>query len=104
MKALKLIPLVLLVIILVSCNNGSPTLSIEGLWISTEESSAKFLHGTQKTVLRINKDHDGKYTARGVFLMNGTYQSELHSSVLCASLPLCDPLAHIQVKEDGHGK
>ena len=76
MKALKLIPLVLLVIILVSCNNGSPTLSIEDLWISTEESSAKFLHGTQKTVLRINKDHDGKYTARGVFLMNGTYQSE----------------------------
>ena len=75
-KELKLILSALLVIILVSCNKRNSTESIEGLWISTEETSAKFLHGTQKTVLRISKDYDGRYTARGVFLWNSSYQSE----------------------------
>lgn len=75
-KELKLILSALFVIVLVSCEKSSSTESIEGLWISTEETSAKFLHGTQKTVLRISKDHDGKYIARGVFLWNGSYQSE----------------------------
>jgi len=75
-KELKLILPALFVIVLISCEKSSSTESIEGLWIATEETSVKFLHGTQKAVLRISKDHGGKYIARGVFLWNGCYQSE----------------------------
>ena len=73
---LRLVLSALFVIVLVSCEKSSSTESIEGLWIATEETSMKFLHGTQKAVLRISKDHDGKYIARGVFLWNDCYQSE----------------------------
>ena len=49
---------------------------MEGLWISTEETSANFLSGTKKTVLWIEQANNGELTARGFFLWNGGYQRE----------------------------
>lgn len=65
----------LLIITLASCEKRNSADTIEGLWISTEETSAVFPHGTQKTVLRIGKDQHGEFTARGVFLWKGSYSS-----------------------------
>lgn len=76
MKDLKYIILALLALILVSCEKRSSKGAIEGLWISTDETSVILPNGTQKTVLRIGKEHEGEYTARGVFLWKGCYHSE----------------------------
>lgn len=76
MKTLKLILPALFVFILNSCSKSIPTADIEGLWITTEETSAKFVHGTQKIVLQIRQNQDGELTARGIFIWNGDYRSE----------------------------
>jgi len=76
MNDLKNIILALLALILVSCEKRSSIETIEGLWISTDETSVILPHGTQKTVLKIGKDHEGEYAARGVFLWKGCYHSE----------------------------
>ncbi len=79
MKTLKLILLAIFVVIHLNSsfdNYSKSTTDIEGLWISTEETSAKFSSGTQKIVLKISRNHKGELTVRGVFLWNGDYQSE----------------------------
>jgi len=61
-----------------SCHNNKSksTTDIEGLWISTEGTTAKFPNGKQEVVLKINRSINGELTASGVFLWNGNYQSE----------------------------
>lgn len=76
MKTFKLILLSLSVVILHSCNKSGLNADIEGLWISTEETSAKFLNGTQKVVLHIGQNQDGELTARGMFIWEGNYQED----------------------------
>jgi len=79
MNALKLLLLTLFMIIPISNGSGGgdkSSSSIEGLWITTEETSSRFLSGTQKILLRIHTDSNKKWTVRGVFLWNGDYQSE----------------------------
>jgi len=49
---------------------------IEGLWITNEETSSHFESGTQKVVLKIEKDSNKNLSARGFFLWNDEYQSE----------------------------
>jgi len=50
--------------------------SIDGLWISTPETSHTFSSGIFRYVFHFNLDHSGKLTARCVFLLNGKYSSE----------------------------
>jgi len=76
MKALKLLVLAFFVVILNSFYKSNPTADIEGLWITTEETSAKFAHGTQKVAIQIRQNQDGELTARGIFIWDGDYQSE----------------------------
>ena len=76
---LKLLLVTILVVInLTVCTrfNGKSISEIEGLWISTEESSSKFLSGTQEVVLQIKRENTEGLAVRGIFLWNGDYQSE----------------------------
>jgi CubicO group peptidase (beta-lactamase class C family) len=61
-----------------TCMGKTKNLStdIEGLWILTDDTAAKFPHGTQKIVLQICRNTNNVLTARGIFLWNGNYQSE----------------------------
>jgi len=90
MKTLKQILVVLFtVILLTGCYSSSDIttddvvsqqagdyVSIEGLWISTPETSYKSSSGTQSIVIHIRRDNSGELTARGDFLWNGNYQKE----------------------------
>ena len=90
MKTLKQILVVLFTVILLNdCHSSSDIsdndavsrqaadyVSIEGLWISTPETSFKSSSGTQNIVIHISRDNSGKLTARGGFLWNGDYQKE----------------------------
>jgi len=79
MKMLKLLLVTLLVVINVAvCTsfNGKSASDIEGFWILTDETAAKFPNGTQKIVLQICRANKEGLTARGIFLWNGNYQSE----------------------------
>jgi CubicO group peptidase (beta-lactamase class C family) len=79
MKTQIFLLLVLLTVsVLSGCSNntGKSNDSIEGLWVSTEETSWKFLSGTQKATLYIIQNQNGAFTVRGVFLWNDDYSSE----------------------------
>ena len=78
MKNLKLIFWVLIVgTSLNGCiNNAKSTTGIEGLWISTDETSWEFLSGIQKAVFQIKQNQNGALEANGFFLWNDDYQSE----------------------------
>ena len=52
------------------------TSGIEGLWISTPETSHTFSNGIFSYVFHISRDQRGKLTARSFFLMDGDYSSE----------------------------
>jgi CubicO group peptidase (beta-lactamase class C family) len=77
MKTLKRILLLLsTTATLSSCINNKSAKEIEGVWISTEETSTKLLHGTRKGVLQIIQNEDGTLAGHGYFLWNGDYRSE----------------------------
>jgi len=79
MNILKILLIAVFVAILLnSCfsKSSKSVMDIEGLWISTEETSTKFLSGTQQVVLQIRRDSNEEMAVRGVFLWNGDYQSE----------------------------
>ncbi|MCB0261969.1 MAG: hypothetical protein KDH95_04070 [Calditrichaeota bacterium] len=58
---------VLMAISLNSCLNNKTTTNIEGLWISTEETSALFEPWAQKVALEVRRDSINTLTARGFF-------------------------------------
>ena len=66
----------LIVISLNSCLNKNTTTNIEGLWISTEETSSQFGPGAQKVALLIRRDSTKILTARGFFLWNNEFKLE----------------------------
>ncbi|NQU85412.1 MAG: serine hydrolase [Mariniphaga sp.] len=72
----NILKITLLVIISYSCNNINSKSEIEGLWISTEETSPKFSSGIQKAVIQFNHNQNGELEARGIFLWNGEYGYE----------------------------
>lgn len=63
-------------IFLTSCYNNKTATDIEGLWISTEETSPDFGSGMRKVALFIKRDSANKMTARGLFLRNDEYSME----------------------------
>ena len=77
MKALKLILLFLAVTgTLSSCMEPKSSNEIQGLWITTEETSTKLPRGTRKGVLELLLNEDGSPAAQGYFLWNGDYLSK----------------------------
>lgn len=68
----------LIVISLNSCFNKNTisTTNIEGLWISTEETSSQFGPGANKVALLIRRDSTKILTARGFFLWNDEFKME----------------------------
>jgi CubicO group peptidase (beta-lactamase class C family) len=71
MNKLKLfLATTLIVIPLNSCINKNITTNIEGLWISTEETSSLFKPWAEKVALLIGRDGTKILTARGHFLKN----------------------------------
>ena len=67
---------VLMAISLNSCLNNKTTTNIEGLWISTEETSALFEPWAQKVALEVRRDSINTLTARGFFLKNDEFKAE----------------------------
>ncbi len=76
----------LLVVLFVSCDRNKTSsigdiseqvhphyVSIDGLWISTQETSRKFGQGVHEPVLRISRDLSGELKATGIHLWNGDY-------------------------------
>jgi CubicO group peptidase (beta-lactamase class C family) len=79
MNKLKLLlSAVLIVIFISSCFNNSTisTTDIEGLWISTEETSSQFAPGADKVALQIRRDSTRTLTAHGFFLKNDEFKEE----------------------------
>ena len=68
----------LIVISLNSCFNkvNRSTTNIEGLWISTEETSSLFGPGADKVALLIRRDSTKTLTARASFLWNDEFKME----------------------------
>ncbi len=75
---IKSIVLSILIVANFSCvdNKDKKTNTLEGSWISTEETSWKFLSGTQKVFLNLQKVQHNKLKARLIFIWNNEYQSE----------------------------
>jgi len=49
---------------------------VEGLWVSTEETSSLFAPGADRVALQLRVDSAGMLTARGLFLKNQEYHME----------------------------
>lgn len=67
---------ILIVISFSNCSNKDTTSDIEGLWISTDESSHLFAPGAQEVALLIRRDSTEMLTAHGFFLNNGEFKFE----------------------------
>lgn len=90
MKTLKRILVVLFTAVLLnSCHSNSDIttndvvsqqaghyVSIEGLWISTPETSLKFSSGTLCPIIQIKRNNSGELIVRGFYLWNGDYYKE----------------------------
>ncbi len=77
MNTLKLFLVSLLLMIsLNSCVNENNTNDIEGLWVSTEETSLLFQPWAEKVALFISRDSSNILTARGFFIMNNEFKAE----------------------------
>ena len=68
--------LVLIVISFNNCRDNDTAVDIEGLWISTEESSHLFAPGAQQVALQIRRDGADLPAARAFFLNNGEFKFE----------------------------
>ena len=68
--------LILIVIFFTDCSNKDTATDIEGLWVTTEESSHLFLPGAQEVALLISRDSTELLTARGFFMNNGEFRYE----------------------------
>ena len=68
--------LVFVVLFFADCSHKDTTSDIEGLWISTEESSHLFAPGAQEVALLIQRDSADVLSARGFFLNNGEFKFE----------------------------
>jgi CubicO group peptidase (beta-lactamase class C family) len=66
----------LTVIFFSCCSNQSHTAGIEGLWISTEETSQLFAPGAHEVALLISSDSSEMLTARAFFLYNDEFKFE----------------------------
>ena len=68
----------LIIISLSSCfnQNSISNINIEGLWISTKETSTNF-GDAENAVLLIKKDSTDKLTARGCFVLNNEFKMKL---------------------------
>ena len=68
--------LFLIIICFNNCSNRSTSPEIEGLWISTEESSHLFAPGADEVALLIERDSTGLHSARGFFMYKGEFKFE----------------------------
>lgn len=77
----------------------SSTAAVEGLWVSTEETSSLFAPGADRAALLIGRDSAGMLTARGLFLKNQEYKMEwgFHSAEYD---PLASRLAILDADRD----
>jgi len=64
---------VILITTLSACFNNATTINIEGLWVSTEETSVLFEPWGHKAALLISRDSSKKLTAQGFFLKNDEF-------------------------------
>ncbi|MBU2649899.1 MAG: beta-lactamase family protein [Bacteroidetes bacterium] len=64
---------VILMITLSACINKGTTINVEGLWVSTDETSVLFEPWGQKVALLISRDSTKALNARGFFLKNGEF-------------------------------
>jgi len=74
MSQSSLITLPLIVLLFIGCSHDQE--SIEGIWISTSETSKTFFSGTRKTVLLIQKQQGDQLTAQGAFLWRDDYSEK----------------------------
>ena len=75
-RTMKIAIVSLIVITLCSCSNYNNTAEIEGLWITTEETSQLFAPGAHEAALMISIDSAGRHSARGFFLYNKEFKFE----------------------------
>ncbi|MCB0283687.1 MAG: serine hydrolase [Calditrichaeota bacterium] len=66
----------LIILTLHSCQYKNSTAAIEGMWISTEETSALFNPWADNAALLIRRDSTGMWAARGFFLKNNGFKAE----------------------------
>jgi CubicO group peptidase (beta-lactamase class C family) len=70
------LPAGLIIILLIACSQDDSTAEIEGLWISTEETSSLFEPGADHAALLIKRDSSGILTARAFFIYNDEFKFE----------------------------
>jgi CubicO group peptidase (beta-lactamase class C family) len=58
------------------CSKKDANTLIEGLWITTEESSQLFAPGAHEAAIMISRDSSGAHSARGFFLYNNEFKFE----------------------------
>ena len=82
MRRMKTPLLLCTALVVLSTLNGCTNLSkrstpeIEGLWVSTDETSALFAPGADAVALKLERDSDGVLNARGMFLKNKEYKMD----------------------------
>ena len=76
MNISRLLFAALIVVSLTSRSINSQTNNIEGLWISTEESTTQFGPAVQKVALLISSDSKKIVSARSFFMWNGEYKMD----------------------------
>ena len=82
MKRIHLFPaLTFLFLSFNHCSNPDTAAHMEGLWITTEESSHLFAPGADHVALLISRDSSHMPSARGFFLKNGEFKFEWGSNL-----------------------
>jgi CubicO group peptidase (beta-lactamase class C family) len=67
---------ILIIISLTSCSDNSTKTNIEGLWISTEETTTQFGPGVQNVALLISSDNNKIISARSFFMRNDDFKMD----------------------------